>query len=1015
MVDRPAVQREKSSPGNLASLLSSPGGSRLQRGGQLCSSGDANPLLRTERVGVDVDVDLNTVRDRKRLEREAYSQADITDSGLARNYSLQSLIRSHEEIESIDLNAPFVEEYLLNCIQQVQAELNEIREARTSLLRTEETSAQLTGGVDGAVKPRRLFIVSHRLPVQVHFSPVQNKNKPKILLNSSGLFASLRHLRKEYTIRWIGQLMQIQQLSAEQQDITRRILLAEHGFIPLFIDAKLCRMHQIFCNSVLWRIFHYIPVGVEGERAFCSELWSAYCRVNALYAEAISRESQPGDLIWVHDFQLMLVPQLLRSRQADARIGFFLHTPFPSSEIYRMLPVRRPLLEGMLASDLIGFHTYDYARHFFSVCSRLLGLETRPNGIDNRGAEVHVGIYPFSIDSTSFIAASRSRAVQERKRRLLEGPFAGKTVLLGVDRLDYIKGIPHKMLAFEQLLESHPEWIGRAVLLQVVVPSAPDLSLDAVDERASSDYLALRAEVEELAGRINGRFGTVEDLPIMVRIMEPDLEDLVVLYSIADVAVITSLREGMGLMSYEFAVCQGEKRGVLVMSEFCGAAHSLPGAVLCNPWSIDEVAETLHRAMALSKMERELRYQKLSKYVQMHTADRWAENIITDLVKTTETRRQYRRLDYEQLSASFRAARRRLLLLDYDGTLSAYHSHPELAKPEARVQRLLRQLVIQHPKTLVFVISGRERATLDRWLAATGCGLVAEQGYAFCWPDDAFAALDSGSGSGSGSAPERLDPRMRPAAVKAVAHDTAPALRSPVDKTALLEPRSGTGAVGAYGPARATPLSRMWTQPLFDHDPEVLSRALHTAIDIMLRFEDHTPGSFTQIKESSATWHYSEADPDFAYFQAQELRAHLEESLMHTPLEVLSGKNIVYVHPRGIHKGNAVRYILQQLKIEEPDWILCMGDDKSDERMFEACMEYVGVRETNPKTSPKLVDEPRAQRHVTLFTCTIGRKNSLADAFVERVDDVLECLESLLDASAMDSMVTVAPSADSGK
>ncbi|KAF6004959.1 hypothetical protein F1559_004539 [Cyanidiococcus yangmingshanensis] len=201
-------------------------------------------------------------------------------------------------------------------------------------------------------------------------------------------------------------------------------------------------------------------------------------------------------------------------------------------------------------------------------------------------------------------------------------------------------------------------------------------------------------------------------------------------------------------------------------------------------------------------------------------------------------------------------------------------------------------------------------------------------------------------------------------------------------------------------PSTGVVATRPWSQPLFDHDPETLNRAMHTAVDIMLRFEDHTPGSFTQIKESSVTWHYSEADPDFAYFQAQELRAHLEESLCHTPLEVLSGKNIVYVHPRGIHKGNAVRFILQQLQTHEPDWILCIGDDKSDERMFEACLEYTGERFVSPRVSPTVSRHVDDSKHVTLSTCTVGRKTSLAGAYVERVDDVLDCLERLANCTA---------------
>ena len=956
-MDSHSVRRTFSASGNLVGLLHMSGGGGGGATNSLVQSSPQRGVVRSEsgalpraasplEAGPTADAESTPVhgssRSARRDAREAFSQADVIDSGLARLHSFELPLSLADDVDDIDISLPLSEEYLLSKIQEVQYQLQQLREGRDGAAATPAASRQ-----PGGRKRGRLFVVSNRLPVQLQFAGPHHSSRPKVLLSVSGLQSALRSLRSRFSIRWIGRLAQEQQLTPAQQQMARQVLATEHGYVPVFVDAGDGRLHRRFCNSILWRIFHYLPVGIEGERAFSIELWEAYRRVNAAYVDTMVGEYQEGDLFWVHDFQLMLVPQLMRARVHDAKIGFFLHTPFPSSEVYRILPTRRRLLEGILAADLIGFHTYDYARHFLSVCSRTMGLDTRPNGVDFRGALVHVGTYPFSIDMTGFVKALRSRAVQLRQHKLRDDLFAGKRIVLGVDRLDYIKGIPHKMLAFEHLLEAHPEWIGRVILVQVAVPAAGGDGMELVDEQASGDYSALRTEVDEMVGRINGRFGTVEEVPIVYRMMAPTFEELVALYSVADVAALTSLREGMGLMSYEYTVCQADRCGALVMSEFCGAAQSLPGAILCNPWSVEEVGEALHRALTMSPMEREIRHRKLYKYIQMHTAEHWAENIVSDLVQFTEQRRNYRRLDMEALLPAYATARRRLLLLDYDGTLAPFHTQPELAKPSPQLLRVLKRLqAAPPPSTTVFVISGRERETLGRWLAGTGVGLAAEQGYAICWP----AHLNH--------RPSR-EHSCRPGG----ADDEAP---SPL--------RDAHGNV--------------WTHPPFDFDPDAVAQAMRTAIEVMLRFEDATPGSFTHIKESSITWHFAAADPQFAYFQAQELRAHLEESLAQTPLVVLSGKSIVYVRPRGVDKGSTVRYILSQMQEQYPEMVLCVGDDKSDEHMFEACQQAAAAATTTDglKAAPP---PPR------VFTCTVGRKGSAAQAFVERVDDVIECLERL--------------------
>ena len=338
----------------------------------------------------------------------------------------------------------------------------------------------------------RLLLVANRLAVTIKRSP---EGKYDFSMSSGGLVTGLSGLSKSTKFQWYG-WPGLEIPKDEAEDVTKR-LKDEYSAVPIYLDDELADRHYNgFSNSILWPLFHYHP----GEITFEESAWQAYTEANRLFAKAIAADVQDGDLVWVHDYHLMLLPQMLREEigmsKSNVKIGFFLHTPFPSSEIYRILPVRNQVLLGLLHCDLIGFHTYDYARHFLSSCSRILGLKTTPNGVEFEGKIVTVGAFPIGIDPDKITDGLKKENVRKRIA-VLEEKFKGVKLMVGVDRLDYIKGVPQKLHALEVFLTDHPEWIGKVVLVQVAVPTRQDVE----------EYQNLRAVVNELVGRINGKFG----------------------------------------------------------------------------------------------------------------------------------------------------------------------------------------------------------------------------------------------------------------------------------------------------------------------------------------------------------------------------------------------------------------------------------------------------------------------------------------------------------------------------
>jgi trehalose 6-phosphate synthase/phosphatase len=633
------------------------------------------------------------------------------------------------------------EEEILAQIHRLHLELESVRDSQYADGDGEsgggygaDAGDQSAGGVDshshGGIRTPRLIVVANRLPVTMS---KDETGEWMFHVSSGGLVSALAGVKNKIPFVWVG-WTGIEIPSADQESLRKRFL-DELNCYPVFLsDHDANHYYNGFCNDVLWPLFHYVPLPImssDGERKFDFKYWDAYSKANHRFAEAVMQVYQPGDLVWVQDYHLMLLPSLLRKRLRDVTIGFFLHTPFPSSEVYRILPVRDELLKGVLAADLIGFHTYDYARHFLSVCTRILGLEASPKGVMYKNRFAHVGIFPIGIDPEVFEQALASNEVKAKIDNMLASKFKGKKVLLGVDRLDYIKGVPHKLMAFETLLARHPEWKGKVVLVQIAVPSRTEVE----------EYKKLITQTNELVGRINGKYSSVEYSPIVFLNQSVKLDELVALYAVADVAVITSIRDGMNLVSYEYVMCQRERHGVLVLSEFAGSAQSLSSAIRVNPWNIEELASALHEALSVSDRERELKHWKLYHYVTKHTAAFWAQSFVGELqqVESAHQQLEVNKLQQTVLRISvdvlpeLRNRNRRLILLDYEGTLCASSGLSDLAWPSAVVRRYLQRLSFD-PRNSVYILSGRSKYVLDNWFGDLPVGLVAEHGCDFRHP-----------------------------------------------------------------------------------------------------------------------------------------------------------------------------------------------------------------------------------------------------------------------------------------
>jgi trehalose 6-phosphate synthase/phosphatase len=686
---------------------------------------------------------------------------------------------------------------------------------------------------------RRLLIVSNRLPVTIRIE----KGRLDLIQAAGGLATGLRGCHERSGGLWLGWPGDVSRLSAPQRtDLEDR--LSAQCIVPLHLSRREIRAYYDgFSNGVLWPLFHYlldrIPLGRSD--------WDAYRAVNEKFAEIVKQHYEPGDMVWIHDYQLMLVPGLLRRSLPEARIGFFLHIPFPSDEVFRILPWRRELLEGLLGADLIGFHTYSYVQHFAEALSYLPGVEPEEDRVWLDDREVRFGVFPMGIDAQSFRQLSEHADVQRELASIRE-EAGGRRILLGVDRLDYTKGIPRRLAAFERLLAEEPALRDHVRLVQVAVPSRGEVP----------SYQEFRRSVEEMVGRINGAYGTVRSAPIHYLHQSVPLPRLVALYRAADVMLVTPLRDGMNLVAKEFIASRMDDDGVLVLSEFAGAAAELSEAVLVNPYDVGELVTTIKQALAMGAAERGARMRPLRRRVMSHDVHRWVHEFVRDLsAEPSPERRPTAAEKLSQVSAILQTASSRALLLDYDGTLVPIAPAPDLAPPDRELIELLRALAAR-PATVLHLVSGRAPDTMEAWFGQLPIALWAEHG---TW------------------------------------HRAAP----------------GAG---------------------WHSTQEISNDWMNVVRPILDQFTLDTPGSFVEEKLASIAWHYRRADRRYGRRQARELRTTLAHALLDRPVDILEGKKVVEIRPRGSSKAVVVQRVLSV--DPPPAVILAIGDDRTDEEMFAA-------------------------------------------------------------------------------
>ncbi len=563
-----------------------------------------------------------------------------------------------------------------------------------------------------------MILVSNRLPVTM----TRHRGKLEFQPSAGGLAVALDAFYREHGARWVGWPGDL--AVSDRRRVSSR-LRTEFRCYPVFLSRELGRRYYAgFSNRTLWPLFHSFPTHARYDPLD----WDAYRTANEAFANRVASLASPDEVVWVHDYHLLLLPRYLRERKPNAKIGFFLHIPFPPYTDLRQLPWCRELIEALLSADLIGFHTFDDAHAFLSSVRRLLGLDNEIGQIVVGRRVVQVDVFPMGADLTRIKAALSRPEVHDHVARFREGLGASKLVF-SLSRLDYTKGVPKALEGVETFLAVHPEWRGRFVYLLVVVPSR-----EVVDR-----YAEEKREIDRLCGRINSRYGTFEWQPIRYVYRYQDFEELVALYRSADVALITPLRDGMNLIAKEYLAAKDDLRGALVLSEMAGAAKELHEALVVNPNNAAEVAEALRRALEMPEAEQALRNQVMRARLEQYDVRRWADHFLTRLEESVAQSealavRILSRSDQAKIADAYAKARRRLLLLDYDGTLVPFTADPSRAVPPPNALTLLKGLCAS-PSNRVVLMSGRRKDDLSVWFEGLWMTLVAEHGAWVRLPD----------------------------------------------------------------------------------------------------------------------------------------------------------------------------------------------------------------------------------------------------------------------------------------
>ncbi|KAG7385984.1 hypothetical protein PHYPSEUDO_000839 [Phytophthora pseudosyringae] len=634
-------------------------------------------------------------------------------------------------------------------LRELSAQYTKLNQVRGKRVKAEQESGAGGGsdrdaedeGAKGSRRRRRVLLVTRTLPFWLVSEDAQSQWRAEFPEHASlnGAMEIFQSLHESYDCVWIGSVHG--EIEPSEQNTLKEQLLQDRNYYPVFLDAKRERLYyEGFCKTVMWPLFHSCPPttddqiiqhemmegGQEDERSM-EKMWQAYVAANQAFADAVQEVYEEGDLVWIQGYHLTLVPQMVQNLFPNDNVclGFFMHIPFPPAELYRILNNREEILTGILGADLIGFQTYEYARHFQSACVRLLGLESSQKGVDFNGHFARVTVCPVGIDADKYIAMVQSDAVQEQMRQL-ESQFSGKRVILGVDQLDQTKGLVHKLLAVEELFTQKPELAKKVVFLQIVTG-------------ASVSESALESQVESLVSRINSKLQDIgTEGPVQYLNKEIAVEALIALYALADALVTTPVRDGMNTVPFGYVVCREatNKHARVILSEFAGCAQSLSGARLVNPWNTEELTDALRES--LQDNDEVMRaHQHMYTYVSSFTSWHWADNFLEQLHECSEENAlsvSGRELSRRDMTSAYSRSSRRLIFINYEGVLAAEASIPELAYPP---QELIWQLsmLTKDPRNTVVLVSARSTSVCEQWFAGLSGNLVlaAEYGVYVKW------------------------------------------------------------------------------------------------------------------------------------------------------------------------------------------------------------------------------------------------------------------------------------------
>ncbi len=694
----------------------------------------------------------------------------------------------------------------------------------------------------------RLIIISNRLP----FAIEKEGEEIQVRQSSGGLVSAIKSYFEKtgsdtsYSERiWVGSM----DASKEDWDEARRVAdwPPDFSILPIFPEKNAySNYYNGFSNSTVWPLFHYFPSLVE----FKKEYFEDYRKINQLFADTIIAMYQPGDVIWVHDYQLMLLPDMIRRTLPESTIAFFLHIPFPSYEILRLIPTewKKQIMQGLMGADLIGFHTHDYVQHFIQSAKMILQVESQFNSIYYGNRMVKVDQFPIGIDYDKFRAACVDEEVVGIATTL-EEKFMQQKMIFSVDRLDYTKGLNYRLDGFQVFLERHPELKEKVVFILNVIPSREDIPT----------YHERKRIVEQKISRINGHFSTLHWQPVIYRYNHLSFEELCALYQSADIALITPLRDGMNLVAKEYIASCIDK-GVLILSELTGAASELNEAVLVNPTDIEEVADAIYKAWTMPLVEQRTRLSYMQRRLAEYNVYKWVNDFLDQLISTKKDQEilKVNILTEEharQIVSEFERSERRCILLDYDGTLAPYQKLPSLAAPSDELINLLSELT-NDPKNELVIISGRDADTLEKWLGTLPMNMIAEHGACVKYKGDHWKELVT--------------------------------------------------------------INTEWKEQVRP---------------MMELFVDRCAGSFIEEKKSTLAWHYRNTNSELGFMRSRELRNNLLQLTTNTSLQVVDGNKVLEVRMVGVDKGAAATSMLAHI---QPDFILCIGDDATDEDMFRA-------------------------------------------------------------------------------